>query len=124
MQGFHRGPEGVGRDGVLPSATKGVIVSRRHTVSRACLVLIALAALLLSVLALWPPPSEGVAAPLATEFAICTLPGSQSEPAISGNTVVYCDTRNGDYGIYSYDLLTKREATVHSHACQDDVRRS
>jgi beta propeller repeat protein len=113
---FTEGLKAYARDGVLPSATKGVIVSQRHAVSRAGFILVTLAALLLSVLALWPPLSEGAAALRAGEFPICTLAGRQTTPAIWGNTVVYCDKRNGDYGIYSYDLLTKTESTVHSHA--------
>ena len=35
-----------------------------------------------------------------TEFAICTAAGDQVSPAISGNTVVWFDYRNGNWDIY------------------------
>ncbi len=39
------------------------------------------------------------------EFPICTAPGFQGEPAISGNTVVWVDDRNGNYDIYGATLV-------------------
>jgi len=40
-----------------------------------------------------------------TEFPICTAPGFQGEPSISGNIVVWADNRNGNYDIYGATLV-------------------
>ena len=64
---------------------------------------------------------RGVAYDLAAgrEFAVATDPGSQTQPAIWGNVVVWTDWRNGpggergtDSDIYAYDLTTRREFPV------------
>ncbi len=46
------------------------------------------------------------------EFPITTNPANQYGPAIYGNIVVWQDERNGDYDIYSYNLLTFTEFPI------------
>jgi len=74
------------------------------------LILAALAAAVLVAVAA-PPAAAGY------QFPICTAPGGQYYPAISGNIVVWLDTRNdpGDYtnpDIYGYDLSTGQEFPI------------
>ena len=45
-------------------------------------------------------------------FPICTSAGLNWGPAISGNTVVWVDARDGDNHIYGYDLTAKREFPI------------
>ena len=55
-----------------------------------------------------------VSAPsVSATFPICTAAGDQMEPAISGSTVVWADTRNGHRtDIYGYDLASHTEFPV------------
>jgi len=46
-----------------------------------------------------------------TEFPICTN-GHASSPAISGNTVVWTDRRDGTSNIYGYSLATREEFSI------------
>jgi beta propeller repeat protein len=46
------------------------------------------------------------------EFPICTAPGNQQYPVISGNYVAWLDNRNGNPDIYGYDLTTKKEFPI------------
>ena len=48
------------------------------------------------------------------EFPITTAPGTQTDPAISGNIVVWSDYRKGpdDSDIYGYNLTTKKEFLI------------
>jgi TolB protein len=49
---------------------------------------------------------------MRTEFAVCTAPGDQTSPAISGSIVVWQDNRNGNWDIYGYDLNARTEFAV------------
>jgi beta propeller repeat protein len=87
-------------------AAKGVDVRPR----KSSLLLLALLCALLAALA-QVPASAGY------EFPICTAPGGQYWPAISGNIVVWADCRDaGDprtnSDIYGYDLRSGREFPV------------
>ena len=52
------------------------------------------------------------ATPIVETFPICTAPGNQSVPAISGNIVVWQDNRAVNPGIYGYNLETKTEFPI------------
>jgi len=45
-------------------------------------------------------------------FPICTGSGIVSPPSISGNIVVWGDSRNGGWDVYSYDLSTGTEFAI------------
>ncbi len=47
-----------------------------------------------------------------TEFSVSTAPGDQTNPAISGNIVIWQDNRNGNWDIYGYNLDTHTEFPV------------
>jgi beta propeller repeat protein len=49
---------------------------------------------------------------LNKEIPICTAPGSQLEPAIYEDKIVWQDDRNGDYDIYLFDLSTMQEVPI------------
>ncbi|MDN7023741.1 hypothetical protein FGU65_02320 [Methanoculleus sp. FWC-SCC1] len=49
---------------------------------------------------------------------VCTAPGEQTRPKISGDRVVWQDMRSGNWDIYSYDLTTGEERAV----CTDPAR--
>ena len=49
---------------------------------------------------------------VAEEFAICTNPAEQDSPAISGDIVVWMDSRNGNLDIYGYNLSTGEEFAI------------
>ncbi len=52
------------------------------------------------------------------EFPICTNSSTASPPAISGNLVIWEDSRNRDsglYSIYGYDLTTNTESLIYSN---------
>ena len=49
---------------------------------------------------------------LMEEFPICTEGHHQWDPAIYGNTVVWEDSRNGNWDIYGYDLSTHTEFPI------------
>jgi beta propeller repeat protein len=55
---------------------------------------------------------RGFAVATQKEFAICTATGTQTYPAIYGNTVVWEDGRSGTFDIYGYDLVTKQEFAI------------
>ncbi len=66
-----------------------------------------------------------------TVFSICTEPGTQRPPDISGSIVVWADNRNGNddkrlegnWDIYGYDLETKTEFPICVEAgCQAEPR--
>lgn len=44
-----------------------------------------------------------------TETQITTNPADQTDPAISGDNIVYTDSRNGNKDIYLYNLATRTE---------------
>ena len=48
----------------------------------------------------------------SNEFLITTDPGSQHDPAIYGNYVVWRDKRNGNWDIYGYNLATGQEFPI------------
>lgn len=63
-----------------------------------------------------PPPTPtpmptSVVSP-AGEFPIVTDPFTQTQPAISGNIVVWTDERNGNKDIYGYNLSSGKEFQV------------
>jgi beta propeller repeat protein len=45
-------------------------------------------------------------------FPICIAAGDQFDPAISGDTVVWYDGRNGNADIYGYDLSAHSEFPI------------
>ena len=45
-------------------------------------------------------------------FPISIASGDQTNPAISGDTVVWQDFRNGNWDIYSYNLATQSESSI------------
>jgi TolB protein len=49
---------------------------------------------------------------------VCTAPGEQTRPKISGDRVVWQDMRNGNWDIYCYDLTTGEEQAI----CTDPAR--
>lgn len=49
---------------------------------------------------------------------VCTAPGEQTRPRISGDRVVWQDMRNGNWDIYCYDLTTGEEHAI----CTDPGR--
>lgn len=49
---------------------------------------------------------------LAFAFPICTDESEQRDPAISGNNIVWTDSRNGNSDIYGYNMLTQEEFCV------------
>jgi beta propeller repeat protein len=55
-------------------------------------------------------PSFASAEP--NSFPICTASGTQGEPAIDGDIVVWQDNRNGNYDIYGKDLYTGDEIVI------------
>jgi beta propeller repeat protein len=48
----------------------------------------------------------------SNEFPITIDPGSQHDPAIYGDIVVWADKRNGNWDIYGYDLSTGQEFQI------------
>jgi beta propeller repeat protein len=53
-----------------------------------------------------------LAQPGGAPFPIATTHSGQLRPAISGNTVVWADDRRGNWDIFGYDLVAKREFVV------------
>ena len=65
--------------------------------------------------------SKSIATPyVAEEFAICTNASEQGMPAISGNTVVWTDKRNGNDDIYGFNLSSDTEFAI----CTNDSDQS
>lgn len=56
-------------------------------------------------------PAKAVVLP-GTEQQITTNPASQTDPAISGNNVVYTDDRNGNQDIYFYNITSGEETNL------------
>jgi len=52
------------------------------------------------------------------EVRVTTDPGTQSQAAVSGDRIVWRDSRNGNYDIYLYDLSTETETRITSHASE------
>lgn len=46
------------------------------------------------------------------EYSICTDSNSQCYPAISGNVIVWLDSRNGNWSIYGYSISTDEEFQI------------
>jgi len=64
-----------------------------------------------------PPPLDaydiyGYDLATRTEFPVCTAPGQQDMPAVSGGTVAWPDKRSGNWDIYGYDLATKAQFPI------------
>ena len=75
------------------------------------------AALMLCLGALSSPTSAAAATPSVLTFPLCTAQGNQWHPAVSGNNVVWYDSRNGATTLYAYDLSTKTEFLIGSAWC-------
>jgi TolB protein len=58
------------------------------------------------------PVTAPITVPHRAKTPICTNAALQESPAISGNTVVWTDSRNGNKDIYGYDLASKSEFAV------------
>jgi beta propeller repeat protein len=64
-------------------------------------------------------PSNGArlgCSDLPAEFAVCDSSGNHTNPAISGDTVVWQDNRNGNWDIYGCDLSQLADQSVSSSA--------
>lgn len=62
--------------------------------------------------------ASAVSSPTITETQITTNPSNSEHPAIYGNTIVWQDDRNGNWDIYIYDLLTRKETHTTNTANQ------
>jgi len=60
---------------------------------------------------------------VGTETRITTDPAAQSMPAISGDRIVWRDTRNGNNDVYMYDLATRTESRVTTDPGQQNYPR-
>jgi beta propeller repeat protein len=54
------------------------------------------------------------------EFPVCTDANEQRAPAVSGNIVVWQDTRNGNWDIYGYDISTQTEFQITDNAADQE----
>ena len=98
------------------SAASAVCHVRRGTghpgVVHAIVALLGLLSLALAPSILLAPPARASGPRVLEELPICIAAGDQWSPVVSGDFIVWEDTRNGGYDIYGYDRTTEKELTI------------